>query len=110
MKTKKICPTCGKEFYTDTNAKKYCSKKCQKKLVIKKEPMRKCTCAWCGAVFTTPRRRTYCTEECRLFANGKTRESRKPKPKKPLFSLEQVARMAKEAGLTYGMYVQKNNL
>ena len=110
MKAKKLCPTCGKEFYTDTNAKKYCSKKCQKKLIVKRDTMRKCVCAWCNTIFTTPRRRTYCSQECRLYANGRTAELKKEKPKKPSLSIEQVAYLAREAGLTYGMYVQKNNL
>ena len=35
---------------------------------------------------------------------------KKQKSKKPTLSLDQVAAMAREAGLTYGMYVQKYNL
>ena len=107
----KTCQMCGKEFYAEANAKKYCSKRCADKARLpKKEPMRNCICAYCGHTFVTPRRKTYCSEECRLYANGRTKPIAKKKKKKVTVSLEQVVALAREAGLTYGSYVQKYNL
>lgn len=110
MKTKKICPICGKEFEATANAKKYCSKWCSNK-AVRHESARRCKCAWCGNIFLSPRRKTYCSTECRMFANGRTTLPKpKKKSKKPKLTLARVASLAKEAGMSYGAYVQKNNL
>lgn len=47
-----------------------------------------------------------------MFANGRTTlpKPKKKTPKKPKYTLAQVAALAKEAGMTYGAYVQKYNL
>lgn len=109
MKTKKVCPICGKEFESTANAKKYCSKWCSKK-AIRQDSMRKCKCAWCEKIFLSPRRKTYCSTECRMFANGRTNLPKPKRENKPKYTLAEVAAMAKQAGMTYGTFVQKNNL
>jgi len=55
------------------------------------------------------RRKKYCSKDCRLYANG--RLIKRPKVRKgPVLSLEQVAILSREAGLSYGQYVQKYQL
>ena len=78
-------------------------------------------CANCGNKFTG-RRTKYCSEFCRkkakisnMTASRKADfEAVKPKvmkPKtKPKLSLEEVAKLAKDAGITYGKYVAQHGL
>lgn len=110
MIRKLICPICGKEFETDQNAKKYCSAKCRR--AHNRQPKEKvyktCRCSWCGEAFLSERRKKYCSNECLLYANGRLKK-RKTKPKKVL-SIEEVAKLSREAGLSYGEYVRKYNL
>jgi hypothetical protein len=110
MKRKLICPICGKEFVTDKNAKRYCSVKCRKKANSKPKPMtvKKLKCDWCGEEFLSERRKKYCCKDCRLYANGRLKK-REPKPKKVL-SIEEVAVLSREAGMSYGEYVRKYNI
>ena len=109
MKTSKICPVCLKLFSTEKNAVKFCSTQCSdeyKKLSKRK----KCVCAWCNKTFYTMRKRTYCTENCRMYANARISETVIKKPPKPKVSLAEVARLANECGITYGKYVQQYGL
>jgi len=112
MKRTLHCPVCNKEFVTDKNAKKYCSAKCRRKAnnqVAPKNTLREFSCAWCGESFMSVRRKKYCSKDCRLYANG--RLIKRPKVRKgPVLSLEQVAILSREAGLSYGQYVQKYQL
>jgi len=111
MKRTLCCPVCNKEFTTDKNAKKYCSARCRRKANAQramKNNLREFMCAWCGETYMSPRRKKYCSKECRLYANGRL-ISRK-KVTKPTLSLEQVAILSREAGLSYGQYVQKYQL
>lgn len=76
------------------------------------------TCPICGREFVTERRR-YCSESCSREARGKQQKtynremSRKPeqvstKPRvksKKENSLQELARKAREAGMSYGQYV-----
>lgn len=112
MKRKLICPICGVEFETDKNSKKYCSEKCRRKAnnqPAKKNALREFSCSWCGDSFLSVRRKKYCCKECRLYANGRLIK-RKKVSKAPALTLEQVAILSREAGLSYGQYVQKYNL
>lgn len=106
------CPVCNREFTTDKNAKKYCSAKCRRRAEAqraKKNNLREFLCTWCGDSFMSQRRKKYCCKECRQYANGRiVRKSKKAE--KPLLSLEQVALLSREAGLSYGQYVQKFQL
>ncbi len=112
MKRTLLCPVCNKEFITDKNAKKYCSAKCRRKAnnqSAKKTTLREFSCAWCGDSFMSVRRKKYCSKDCRLYANGRLIK-RKNIRKGPALSLEQVAILSREAGLSYGQYVQKFQL
>ncbi|MCI9249737.1 MAG: hypothetical protein HFG99_11475 [Dorea sp.] len=76
------------------------------------------TCPICGREFVTGRRR-YCSESCSRearieYQKKANREmSRKPRPvsavprgkPKRESSLQEIARKAREAGMTYGQYV-----
>ncbi len=112
MKRTLSCPVCNREFTTDQNAKKYCSAKCRRKANAQranKNSLREFSCAWCGESFMSVRRKKYCSKECRLYANGRL-VKRKKTFKKPELSLSQVAFLSREAGLSYGQYVQKYQL
>ena len=110
MKRKLICPRCGKEFETESNAQKYCSAKCRRAANRKPKPKKveKYKCNWCGKEFLSARRKKYCRKECMLYANSRLKV-RETKPKK-VMSIEEVAKLSREAGLTYGQYVQKYSL
>ncbi len=113
MKRTLICPVCNKEFVTDKNAKKYCSAKCRRKAnnqTAKKNTLREFFCAWCGESFLSMRRKKYCSKECRLYANGRLIKRKKNTAKGPSLTIEQVAILSREAGLSYGQYVQKYQL
>ncbi len=109
---KKICPVCQKEFCTSANAQKFCSQQCRDKIKpIKNPPNRKCICKGCGAVFFTKRRRAYCNEDCRMYANGRGKVFTKKEDKQSCkYTLSQIAALANEAGMTYGRYVQKYSI
>lgn len=112
MKRTLHCPVCNREFTTDKNAKKYCSAKCRRKANAqraRRNNLREFTCAWCGDSFLSLRRKKYCSKECRLYANGRLTKSKKIH-KAPALSIEQVAVLSREAGLSYGQYVQKFQL
>lgn len=110
MKRKLICPVCGKEFVTDKNAKRYCSKRCRKKANSKPKPMmvKSLKCDWCGKEFLSERRKKYCCKECRLYANGRLKK--REVHSKPALSIEEVAVLSREAGMSYGEYVRKYNI
>lgn len=86
-KNKTKCIVCGKVLAE--NRKKYCSKKCQDKF-------RSCKLA---------EERKEAFEEAKAFKKAKSK-----KPTKPKVSLEEVARLSKEAGMTAGQYVAKYGL
>ena len=112
MKRTLCCPVCNTIFETDKNAKKYCSAKCRRKANNQKaikSTLREFSCAWCGDAFLSTRRKKYCSKECRLYANGRLTK-RKKSTKPVVLSLEQVAILSREAGLSYGQYVQKYQL
>lgn len=110
---KKICPICSKQFVPSSNAVKYCSAPCAKKArTMVSRPMRRCVCKGCGETFETKRVKTYCSERCRMYANGrgKLKIEGKEEKKKPLYTLSQVVALANAAGITYGKYVQMHNI
>lgn len=106
----KVCPVCGKKFERQYNAQKHCSAKCRRKYYSQKSVkakynIKKYECNWCGISFEAEQKRKYCTEECRKYANGRGRRK-----SKNTASLEQIIKLANEAGLTYGQYVAKMGL
>lgn len=112
----KICEYCGQPFETDKNAQRFCSRECSsdsrrtrdEEYYIRRRMNRKLICGYCGKEFHNGRRRQYCSNECRLAANGrgdiKQYELKKIKPK---LSICEVIKLAREEGLTYGEYCAK---
>ena len=109
MTTSKICPICLKQFQTVKNATKFCSGECKAEF-LKQSKKKKCICAWCNKTFYTLRKKTYCTDVCRLYANARLSQPVIKKNSKPKISLNEVARLARECGMTYGKYVQHFSL
>lgn len=110
---KMICKHCGKEFISTKIAQKYCSPECRRKANKKKAMgVREFTCEWCGLKFMSDRARKYCCDKCRDNAhNDRWHKKKTPKIKnKPKLSIEEVAALAKEEGLTYGQYCAKHGL
>ena len=109
-KTKKICCFCKKEYEGD-NASIYCSAECRRAMEKKRKEKeianRAQICAFCGVVFYSDRRKKYCCDKCRDKANGK--RSAKPR-KKAKMSIEEVAKLCRKEGLSYGQYVAKYGL
>ncbi len=112
----KYCRCCGKEFTPKINASQYCSKQCQRQHYnitrneINATQKRIAKCAWCGETFTAIGRFKYCSLVCGLMAKGKINgiaksQREKPKNTKPHKSIEEVARLSREAGLSYGQYM-----
>lgn len=111
MKNQKeaICPVCNKAFI-GANCAKYCSAKCRKTAARKRKQKevaeRILICAYCGATFQSAKKRKYC-ELCQ----EKNRRKRKPRERvKPKLSIEEVAKLSREEGLSYGEYVKKYGL
>lgn len=108
--TEKVCAICGKKFIGGNSAK-YCSKECRIEMGyrrIKERRPKVFTCEYCGMMFHGDRRNKYCSVECRRKADGGRNVKRKKK--KTEMSIDQVAKLAREAGLTYGVYVAKMGL
>ena len=115
MNMLKNCRCCGKEFIPKNNASQYCSIQCKRQhynikaneINATRERTTKCT--WCGETFTAIGRFKYCSLVCNLMAKGKingiARKPDKPVKKKPIKSIEEVARLSREAGLSYGQYM-----
>ena len=109
------CPWCGKEFERKQSAQKYCCAECRKKAgkhVMRQNQMRQYKssklfeCGWCGLMFESKTKEEYCCEECRKKAENR----KKKRAKKKTLSLEEVAVLSREAGLSYGEYVMKYRL
>lgn len=106
------CEHCGKEFVTTNHNQKYCSVECRQKAYKEKpyKPLgtRVFECEFCGELFEADIKRKFCTPECRLKYERGKRKTRKPK--KPKLTLEQVAKLSREEGLSYGQYCAKYGL
>ena len=103
------CEYCGKEFTTTHNSQKYCTVECRDKARHNKRlGTRVFECEFCGELFEADAKRRFCTVECRRKAERK--KKKQTKPKKPKLSLEQVAKLSREEGLSYGEYVKKYGL
>ncbi len=100
-----VCLNCGKRFMTESSAQKHCSIECRRIYNGKKPELKTIQCAYCGKLYNTLRKCKYCSVECRNRANGKAAR----KPQKPAVSIVEIARLARECGLSYGEYVAKYN-
>jgi predicted nucleic acid-binding Zn ribbon protein len=100
-KEQAVCIVCGKTFKRKTY-ERTCSEECKKVLMKKDEVV----CKTCGKPFLP-------TKEHRKFCSAKCKEKAKyvPKEKKPKLlkkiSISEIAREAREKGLSYGKYVEQ---
>ena len=116
------CLYCKKEFkYRYRMGEKFCSRECNVAFhSAKKRGVKHCVV--CGKELPL-KKRTYCSNACALTMKLKRQmdnnkdQYKKPKAeekpkvaKKKKLSLVEVAKLAKEAGLTYGQYVAKHGL
>mgnify|MGYP003306313565 CR=1 FL=1 len=78
----KICPICGKEFTTHTDAQSYCSAKCRirrnNNILNEKNKVPRTTkaCEHCGKLFVGTPREHYCSAKCRIQHNSDKRRER----------------------------------
>ena len=107
------CRYCGTPFTTEQNAAQFCSKECRttfaraKNRVYSRIHKYTIQCGWCGVTFKALRGVKYCCDLCRLRATGKINGIAKPKTGKPVKSIEEVARICTQMGLSYGEYMAK---
>ena len=97
------CLLCGITIENASNSQKYCIKcafEMRKKSASKNDDDYIQTCLCCGHKFIYERKKKYCSVDCRLIANGQ-----KKKPKPAYKSLNEIAKEASAAGMTYGRYV-----
>ena len=100
---------------------KFCSRECSVAYHAAKNRKIK-NCIVCGKELPL-QKRTYCSNACALTMKTKKQmeenksEYKKPKAeekpkviKKKVLSLDEVSKLAREAGLTYGQYVAKHGL
>ena len=102
MLIKKLCAyeKCKKLFYGPAS-KRYCCKQCAYKAYNAVRAIKSKACKWCGTL--TPNENKFCCEDCEQFyIRAKT--ANQPKPKKDFLSIEEMVKLAREAGLSYGQY------
>lgn len=114
MKYQRECKFCGKPFETDNSKKVFCRWECTREFgkIRAREYYREYSkqykytkrCQHCGKLFQAGRNKLYCSKECKSAALTKTQV---PKKKRQVMSLSQVARAAREVGMSYGEYVRK---
>lgn len=106
MQPKKICAYsgCNKKFVGKNKKHMYCSERCAYLALREKHALRPKECKWCNT--PTYNKNRLCSEECeQAYAHSK--ETNKKKSKADYPSLEEVAKLSREAGLSYGYYVGK---
>ncbi len=116
MERIKVCRECRHIFTTSVNSQMFCSAECRQKAYRKKKAMPRARCPVCGRIFSiTDSRKKYCSAACRLgLDDNKPRSGKCGIQEKALvntcLSLDEIAKLAREAGMTYGEYVAKNGL
>lgn len=103
----KICPCCKKDFMAESNAQKFCCKKCAALAVKKRKKKKKrYLCQWCGQVFKAERRKKFCNLSCQSTYMQRLGIVKKSVVKIPVkITIEDVAKNSKKEHLTYGRYV-----
>ena len=101
----KTCKRCGKEFTTNSNARKFCSEHCSKAYYFFGTKQTEFKCEYCGKGYTAERKRKYCSQQCRKYANGRLK--RKKAGAKNFMSIEEVAKASREMGMSAGEYMAK---
>lgn len=102
MMINKTCPHCRKQFVRSCNSQKYCSEKCRT-AAIEKRKKSIAKCAFCGKKFEITKIRKYCSDECKAKAESRPDCFKRHKPR---LSIDEVARLSRKAGMSYGKYVQ----
>lgn len=98
------CPECGKVFERRNSSHKYCCIECRKKATARELTKHLYyQCGFCGIGFEEGSENPYCSDECKRKAEGKPPKAKRKK----VLSIDEVARLAKKEGLTYGQYVVK---
>lgn len=116
MERIKVCRECRHIFTTSVNSQMFCSAECRQKAYRKKKAMPRARCPVCGRIFSiTDTRKKYCSAACRLgLDDNKSQRSMWANQERQLvntcLSLDEIAKLAREAGMTYGEYVAKNGL
>lgn len=67
------------------------------------------TCNICKQEFSSTSNNVKYCKECRRIAKNNTNASRKKPPTSPMTKLEDLAKRADVAGMSYGQYVQMLN-
>jgi hypothetical protein len=112
----KICKYCGTEFESK-NRSLYCSDACRltgkdvRPIKQKKEkPKVTHKCLYCGKDFEAKRsNQNYCSKLCYNKEMQKTYVIEKPL-KKPKYTIEEIQRLARAEGLTYGQYIARHGI
>lgn len=109
----KICECCKKQFETDTKRTIYCSKKCcqdayRERRYTEKEKIIK-QCVVCGEFFEADRETAVCcSDHCRAIRKKLREQAKTPKRKTTnTQKLVEDAKKAREAGLTYGKWQER---
>lgn len=97
------CPICNTKFKS-RGLGRFCSEEC-KNAYYDKKPMQK-VCIWCGKTFIPSRSNVvFCSDKCR-----KHRKDAEENPRytsyEPGKNISDVARKARESGMSYGKYVE----
>ena len=112
------CPCCGNKFTTAYGMKIYCSPSCsvegqkikaagRKKGMQPKALPKEITkvCINCGNEFkTSAHKQKYCSPACMQEMRKKSKKQKK------ILSISEIAVLARESGMSYGQYVQKEQL
>ena len=116
MERIKVCRECRHIFTTSVNSQMFCSAECRQKAYRKKKAMPRARCPVCGRIFSiTDTRKKYCSAACRVGLDDNKPQSGKSGIQGKVLvntclSLDEIAKLAREAGMTYGEYVAKNGL
>lgn len=98
------CPECGKIFERRGSSHRFCCIECRKKATARELTKHLYyQCVYCGIGFEKGRETPYCSDECKRKAEGKPPKARRKK----VLSIDEVVRLAKAEGLTYGQYIVK---
>ena len=100
------CKMCGDEFTRTSNSNKYCDK-CKKRIKERKKAKKiyTCQCKNCGKIFDSKTKKDYCNTACEESYN----QINKPVAKTVNGgkSLDEMAKLCRMEGLSYGQYLTK---
>ena len=100
----RFCDLCGLKYIPSERTRFFCAE-CLEITSI--------SCKWCGKTITRHGNTNYCSSKCRLLAQAEKKRNSTKSAKKRIAeekrknSLSEVAKRARECGLTYGQYMAK---